>query len=225
MITFGNAEGHRDGRWRWLPLRRREGVREGRSVTAVSKDYIIALDSDSGRPPSRNPTMVARANIEIVYGFTFTAQAFYDVMKEAIRKDISGPLPVLETHDDNRYSYLRKPKPPSDRDVYYAVTNTLYRRMQSLLPETDRWEGDGPFYRGGFHYADDRVTIYFGRPVVSCNSSNVPEGCYGSTPFDPEAFNILAAKYRERALLLRREYESLGVNPTEVGWYRMEYTN
>jgi hypothetical protein len=114
---------------------------------------------------------------------------------------------------------------PSAREIYYAVTNALYKRMDHLLPETDRWDGDGPFYRGGFSYADDRVTIYFGQPIISSNSSDVPEGCYGSTPFDPEAFNTSTFKYRERALALRHEYEALGVNPTGVGWYRMEYTN
>jgi len=169
--------------------------------------------------------MVARSNVDIVYGFSFTAQAFYDVMKGDLVKEISGPLPELETHNDNRYSFLRKPTSSTSREVYFAVTNALYRRMDCLLPEGDRWNGDGPFYRGGFSYSDDKITVYFGRPVIETNSSNVPEGCYGSQPFDPEAFNVIASMYRERASALREEYVALGVNPTEVGWYRVEYTN
>jgi hypothetical protein len=179
------------------------------------------MDGDSTSRLSGKGIMVASGNLDIVFGFTFTAQTFCNAMKNIIGPNFPTNLPK---YDDVRYPYLKSSR-TFDHDAVSDLRNKLYARMESLLPTGNRWSGDGPFWQGGFFYADDTVTIYFGQPVIEFNGSDAAEGITQSKPFDPAVFNTIAARYQERATILRGEYEKMGLEPTEVGWKRVQYTN
>jgi hypothetical protein len=165
--------------------------------------------------------MVARGNLDIVYGFTFTAQAFHNTMKDTMGSNSPGSLP---RYDDVRYPYLKSAR-AIDYDAVSDLRNELYARMEALLPAGNMWSGDGPFWQGSFFYADDTVTVYFGQPVIQFNGSDVTEGLTHSKPFDSAVFDTIATRYQDRATILRGEYEKMGLEPTDVGWKRVQYTN